>query len=383
MRVLALAFSVLLLSCTAAPSVELPTPVPTHEAGVANVSVLLDLSGSRAPSGQPQRDAMLLWVEQLQRSDLRLRLKFVDVAGSDARLLLELRRAAVEDHADAIVVGAASLFDEPFRQALQVAAIPVLLTVPTDEPATRTGGRFTFALAPTPDTLTRVLVNDVAGQQLLAPMLIAGNDSASATQERNALLSELHRRGFTAPTPLSLALPDAVERVRPAAAVAKSVIFAGASAPYGDVVRAIPVTASAPRVYLSYLTETADITNLREQSALVTWPGPRWTTLPTTSVQHAFLRDFTDRHGAPSALAASAFDALTIIQMAALMAPSELEAFQLRLRIETNAFRGVSSRYSFTPQRHAGFAPEELVLLRWSATASAPFVAPEPKSTNR
>lgn len=348
-----------------------------------NVSVLLDLSGSRAPSGQPQRDAMLLWVEQLQRSDLRLRLKFVDVGSSDARLLLELRRAAVEDHADAIVVGAASLLDEPFRQALQIAAIPVLLTVPTGEPTTRTGGRFTFALAPTPETLTRVLVNDLAGQQLLTPTLIAGNDSASAVQERNAVLAELRQRGFTAPTPFSLSLPDAAERVRSAAAVAKSIVLVGASAPYGDVVRAIPVTASAPRVYLSYLTETADVTNLREQNALVTWPGPRWTTLLTTSVQRAFLRDFTDRHGAPSALAASAFDALTIIQMAALMAPSELEASQLRLRIETNAFGGVSSRYSFTPQRHAGFAPEELVFLRWSATAGAPFVAPEPKSTDR
>lgn len=381
MRVLALALAVVLFSCTAAPPIGLPTAAPTHETGVVNVSVLLDLSGSRAPSGQPQRDAMLLWVAQLQRSDIRLRLKFVDVGGSDARLLLELRRAAVEDHADAIVIGAATVLDEPLRQALQVAAIPALLTVPTDEPVAHAGGRFTFALAPTPDTLTRLLVNDLAVQKLFAPMLIASNDSATAVQERNALLAELRQRGVTAPTPVSLALPDAPERVRGAAAVARSAVLVGASAPYGDVIRAIPGTPSAPRVYLSYLTETADVANLREQSALVTWPGPRWTTLVTTSVQRAFLRDFTERHGAPSALAAAAFDALTIIQMAALMAPSELEGSQLRLRIETGVFRGVSARYAFTPQRHAGFPPEEAVFLRWSATANAPFIAPEPKST--
>ncbi len=383
MRVLALALAVVLLSCTAAPSVVLPTPVPTHEAGVVNVSVLLDLSGSRAPSGQPQRNAMQLWIEQLQRNDVRLRLKFVDVAGSGARVLLELRRAAVEDHADAIVVGAATALDDPLMQAIQVAAIPVLLTLPADEPMSRTGGRFTFALAPTPQTLTRLLVDDLAAQQALTPMLIAGDASASATSERNALVAELRRRALTVPTPINLAASDGAQLARTAAAVAKGVVLVGASAPYGDVIRSIPVTATAPRVYLSYLTETADVTNLREQNALVTWPGPRWTTLPTTLVQRAFLRDFTDRHGAPSALAASAFDALTIIQMAALMAPSELEASQLRLRIETNAFGGVSSHYSFTPQRHAGFAPEELVLLRWSATASAPFVAPQPKSTDR
>ena len=367
MRVLAVAFAVVLAACSSTPPVVLPTPVPTHEPGVVNVSVLLDLSGSRAPSGQPQRDAMQLWIEQLQRSDLRLRLKFVDVAGSDARVLLELRRAAVEDHADAIVIGAATTLDDPLMRAIQVAAIPVLLTLPADEPTSRTGGRFTFALAPTPQTLTRLLVDDLAAQQALTPMLIAGDAAASATSERNELVAELRRRALSVPTPINLAAPEGPHFLRTAAAVAKGAVFVGASAPYGDVIRGIPVTASAPRVYLSYLTETADVTNLREQSALVTWPGSPWTTLLTTSVQRTFLRDFTDRHGAPSALAAAAFDALTIIQIAALMAPSELEASQLRLRIETNAFRGVSTRYTFTPQRHAGFPPEEVVYLRDSS----------------
>ena len=383
MRVLALAFAVVLASCTAAAPVELPTPAPTHEPGVVNVSVLLDLSGSRAPSGQPQRDAMQIWIEQLQRSDLRLRLKFVDVAGSDARLLLELRRAAVDDRADAVVIGAATILDEPLMQAIQVASIPVLLTLPADEPVSLSGGRFSFALAPTPERLTGLLADDLAARQSLAPMLIVGDESAPATSERNALVAELRRRGLTAPTPISLAASDGPQRVRTAAAVAKSLVLVGASAPYGDVIRGVPVTGSAPRVYLSYLSETADIMSLREQSALVTWPGLRWTTLPTTPVQRNFLRDFTDRHGSPSALAATAFDALTIIQLAALMAPSELEASQLRLRIETNAFAGLSTRYTFTPQRHAGFPPEDVVYLRWSAQAGAPFVAPEPKSTDR
>ena len=45
------------------------------------------------------------------------------------------------------------------------------------------------------------------------------------------------------------------------------------------------------------------------------------------------------------------------------------------------ARESVALAYAFTPQRHAGFAPEEVVFLRWSATANAPFVAPEPKGT--
>ena len=98
----------LLLAACAARTVEIaPTPTPTHEPGTALVTVLLDLSGARAPSGVAQRNAMQLWLDQqqLRGGPQRIRAKFVDLAGSDAQLLIELRRAAVDDRADAVVIG--------------------------------------------------------------------------------------------------------------------------------------------------------------------------------------------------------------------------------------------------------------------------------------
>lgn len=338
-----------------------------------NVFVLLDLSGSRAPSGAPQRDAMQIWLDQPPSSPVKLRVKFVDVAGSEAKLLLELRRAVVDDRADAVVVGVPVPRADPFMEAVQVASVPVLLTLPVTEPMLAIGGRFTFALAPTPEQLARALAGDLLDRGLLAPTLLAGDETPAAVAERSALLSELRRRTIAPPTPVSLASPDGAQRARSAANVAKSIVLLGASAPYGDVIRSFPVSAGAPPVYLSYLTETADVTNLRDQSALVTWPGSRaLATAATTSVQAGFIRTFRDRHGAPSTLAATAFDALGLIDIAARQAPTELDAGNLRLRLETTTFRGVVTRYSFDPQRHAGFALEDLAYLRWNAERDAP-----------
>jgi ABC-type branched-subunit amino acid transport system substrate-binding protein len=374
-RVLALFVAIAVVACTSNPPVVLPTPPPTHEPGIVNVSVLLDLSGSRSPNGQPQRDAMQLWMDQVRTtSPVKLRVKFVDVAGSDAKLLLELRRAVVEDRADAVVIGAPMPQGDTLLQAIQVASVPVLFTMPVADPTASIGGRFTFALAPTPASIARALANDLITRGVLEPMLLAGIDSPASNVERAALVADLRDRSIIAPTPVNLAAPGGVERARNAALVARSVVLFGASAPYGDLVRSIPSTVIAPRVYLSYLTETADVTSLRAQSALVTWPGSR-SLLPsfiTTGTQRAFLQAFRDRHGAPSTLAATAYDALGLIEFAAVKAPTELDAANLRLRLETGGLLGVVTRYTFTPQRHTGFALEDLVYLRWDATQQAP-----------
>src|SRR5438132_129855 len=95
-------------------------------------------------------------------------------------------------------------------------------------------------------------------------------------RERAAFGAELARRALLTPTAVIVTQADGPSRMRAAAAVAKSVVLAAPSAPYGDLLRALPVTLDAPRVYLSYLTETADVTNLRDQGALVTWPGSRY-----------------------------------------------------------------------------------------------------------
>ncbi|HYK97686.1 MAG TPA: ABC transporter substrate-binding protein [Candidatus Acidoferrales bacterium] len=370
MRVFLLAF--LLVACTTAPQVTQPTPVPTREPNTLAVSVLLDLSGSRAPSGQPQRNAMQLWLDQQRPPQtVSLKVKFVDVAGSAARVLLELRRAVVEDHADAVVIGVAVTLDDAFSHAVQVAGVPVLLTLPAPEPAATVGGRWTFVLAPTPDAVARALVSTVQGQGQLAPMLLASDDTPSALSERNAFLAELARRQLMQPSAVILTQGDGPGRWRAASAVAKSVILAAPTAPYGDLIRAIPATSDAPRVYLSYLTETADITNLRDQTAIVTWPGSRYLgptpALPPSTTRTTFVQAFTDRHGPPSTIAGTAYDALGVLQTAATLAPSELDASRLRLRLETLTFGGVVTTYRFTFTRHAGFSPDDIAFLRWNA----------------
>jgi ABC-type branched-subunit amino acid transport system substrate-binding protein len=375
-RVLALCVAVVLASCANNPIVTLPTPLPTREPGVLSVSVLLDLSGPRAPSGQPQRNAMQIWVDQPSTSGVKLRVKFVDVAGSDSRLLLELRRAVVDDRADAIVIGVPVALDETLQQAAQVASVPILLTPPVPEPASSAGGRFVFALAPTPASIAKLLVDDLVARSLLTPTLLAGDETPAAVVERSSFLAELRRRTLVAPTPVRLGTAESAQRVKSAATVAKSIVLVGASAPYGDVIRTIPVTPDSPRVYLSYLTETADVTNLRDQAALATWPGSRAMAAQSspTAQQRAFVQQFTDRHGAPSTLAATAYDALALIESAAAAGPSELDAARLRLRLETTTFAGLVTKYSFTSTRHVGFSLGDLAVLRWNAQRGTPVL---------
>jgi ABC-type branched-subunit amino acid transport system substrate-binding protein len=378
LRALALAAAALFGACTAAPAPAVPTPVATHEPNTVNVTALLDLSGPRTPSGQPQRNAMQIWLDQ-QQSGVRLKVKFVDVAGSDAKLYVELRHAAVDDGADAVVIGVPLAIDATFAQALQVASVPVLITTPVADPAASAGGRFTFALAPTPEVLARATAADITARGRLAPMLLVGDDTNASIVERNAFAAELRRMGITPPTPVILSAPDGPMRVRNAAAVATSVALTGAAAPYSDAIRAMPTGSGGPLVYLSYLTETGDLLALRDQSANLMWPGAIATTSATTGAGASFIRAYTDRYGAPSTLAASAFDALSLIDAAAEAAPTELDAARLRLRVEQLTFAGVVTRYSFTPARHVGFASADLAFLQWNGARSVPVLAPPAK----
>ena len=377
MRVLAL-LAAILVSC-ATPPVVLPTPSPTREPGVLKVAVMLNLSGQGGLSGQAQRSAMQLWIDEPSSAPVKLRVTFVDVAGSDTKLLLEVRRAVVGDGADALVIGVPLSVADPTLNAIAVAAVPTLLTLPIAEPAAAPGGTFTFALAPSPDEIAHAMASDLVARGLVQPMLLASDDSRAAVGERAAFVTELRRRAIVAPGAVDLETPDGPQRARTAAAFAKSVVLTGASAPYGDVIRSIPVAIDAPRVYLSYLTETADVTNLRDQSALVTWPGSRGVVgTPVSGASTSFFQRFADRYGAPSTIAATAYDALGLIQRAASAAPSETDAARLRQRLEATTFGGVVTRYSFTPMRHLGFGIEDLALLRWNAQTGRAFVAARP-----
>src|SRR5207302_20185 len=80
--------------------------------------------------------------------------------------LVERRRAAVEERADGIIVGASAEYDAAFASAVQLARLPVLFTLPVAEPAVAGGGS-AFALAPTPADLAKAALDDAAARTVL------------------------------------------------------------------------------------------------------------------------------------------------------------------------------------------------------------------------
>jgi ABC-type branched-subunit amino acid transport system substrate-binding protein len=363
---LALAIS----ACTApGPSIT-PTPAPTREPGALNVTALLDLSASRGPNGAPQRDALQLWADQHATSSPRVRLKIVDVAGSPAKTVLELRRAAVDDRADAIVVGVPVDYDDAFADAVQLASVPVLFTLPVPDPATSDGG-WAFALAPTPAQLARATIDDAARRDSLVVSVVVSDESRVAVTERVALVAELTRRGVT-PNVLTVTPADAAQRVRRFYPVAQiTFFFAGQPKPYLEAARTAPTGAS---LYLSYLCDPGEAADLRDAATLASWPGSRWIAAPSTTpspVRAAFVEAFTDRAGPPTTHAASAYDALGLLAAAA---SGGVEPARLRDRLQAAPFAGVATTYSFSASRRAGFALDDLVFLRYAGARAAPAV---------
>ena len=378
MRAVALALAVLLAACAQPPTRTEPSPSPTHEAGALDVSVLLDLSGARAAIGTAQRNAMQIWLDQHSRGTaIKTRVKFVDLASADGRAIVELRRAAVEDRADAVIIGAPLDYDDTFARALEVAQLPVLLTLPA-EPT----GRWVFGLAPTYAELARLAIDDVSARKLLGPTLLVTDESATAVAERIAISRELERRGVMRLTPVAVNAQDAAQRIRAGASLAKSILFVGSSATFTEAMRSLAASGITPRAYFPYVTETADLSALREAQPMVTWPGSRnIVTFAVLSASSSFLQTYTDRHGAASTPAATAYDALALLDATAA---SGTDRVMLRDRLETLTFAGVATRYSFTPMRHSGFAVADLAYLRWitaglGRTGIALAPEPEPK----
>ncbi|MGH2490656.1 MAG: ABC transporter substrate-binding protein, partial [Candidatus Limnocylindria bacterium] len=202
MRALAALLALFIAACSTQPVEITPTPAPTHEPGTTLVTVLLDLSGPRTPTGVPQRNAMQLWLDQQQArgGQQRLRATFVDLAGSESRLLIELRRAAEEGGADAVIIGVPFAYDETFARALGIARLPVVLTLPAPEPTSLANGGWAFGLAPTHSDLARAAVVDATERGVLLPTLLASDESPAAIAERLALARELERRGLISPT---------------------------------------------------------------------------------------------------------------------------------------------------------------------------------------
>jgi hypothetical protein len=357
-RAFALALTVLFCAC-GAPAAAPPssTPVPTREPGNVEVSVLLDLSGARSAIGNAQRNAIQQWLDQ--NPSRRIRVKFVDLGSSDPRLLLELRRAAIEDRADAVVIGAPLEYSETFARAVAAAALPIILTLPSPDPAQ---SRWAFGLAPTYADLARLELDDVVGRGLAAPTLLVSDDTPISIAERIAIGREFDRRGLVRPTVVSVTPQDVAQRIRPGASVARSVLLTGAVSSYVDAARSLAGAGITPRTYLSYVNDSSELSGLREAQSMITWPGSRNVV----------------RGGTSSTVAASAYDAVAIIEAAAA---GGTERARIRDRIESGVFTGIVSTYTFAPARHAGFRTSDLVYLRWS-TAGRPGIAPAPEPSN-
>lgn len=384
---------ILAAACTSPPRVT-ATPSPTPEPAVLSITALLDLSGHRSAIGTAQRNALQLWVDQHQArggSPVTVRLRIADVADSEARLILELRRAAVEDQADAVIVGAPVQDEEIFGRAVEAAGIAVLLTLPTSgDPVDRPGGRWTFALAPTLARLAARQVDEAVARAALTPALILSDARDRPDAMALALLAELERRRLEPLTRIALPVDGSVPPVvRSSLSVLRGLHCTGTALACAATARAAQSSGASTLLFLSYLTVPADMGEYREAAQRAMWPGSGdllpFDAPPTTSVGQAraeFLRTYGDRHGPPSTHAATSFDALTLLLHAAERVGAD-DPERLRARLEETTLPLIASTYSFGARRHAGFDPEDIVYLRWtgSAIGIAPAPTPSPSPT--
>jgi hypothetical protein len=383
MKALALvAFAV--VSCTSPPPT-VATPSPTAEPGVLAVTALLDLSGPRAAIGAQQKNALQLWVDVAQaRASVAVKLRTVDIAGSDAKLLIELRRAAVDDLADAVIVGAPVTYDETLGRAIGLASLPVVLTQPlAADPAGRLGGHWAFALSPLLPQLAAREIDDAMRRGVLVPSLVLADGRDRVDPMAAALAAELERRRLD---PLTrIAMPSdwsVLPVVRSSLSVLRSVHCTSLPGSCAAVAQMAVTTGAPTFFYLSYLTTPADLGDHRDLAARAIFPASR-TILPfdsppttaTNQMRDRFLRAFAERHGAAGAQSAIAYDAIALLAAAADRAgPDDRTA--LRDALERITMPLIASTYTFSALRHAGSDPDDIAYLRWAGAAVAPALAP-------
>ena len=371
MRALAAGIALLLAACTGSPRVVIePTPSPTHELGTYAVTAFLDLSGARGPRGDAQRAAMQQSVDA-QHGTTRVKLRIFDVAGSDAKLLVELKRASEAGDADAFLIGVPVVLDDALLGAIAIARRPVLFTLPIREPA-GDAGRWVFGLAPTSDAIARALVDALPSRG--TPAVIVNAGTLPSGREEVALAAVFRTDGRPVPLVLSAA-PDQretfVQRLRPFATGATALFFTGPATAYLEPQRLLPGTdgAGVPLTFLSYLTDANDASRLGDAAQGARWLALR-RTIGTSLATHA----------------ATATDALALIASAA--DPSG-DPDRSRIRMETTTFAGIATTYTFSAARRNGADPRDLALVAWEngrivaarPATSAPTATPSPSST--
>lgn len=333
--------------------------MPTREPGTIAVTALLDLSGSRGPKGDAQRNAMQQWADA-HRGSPRVKLRIVDVAGSDAKVLLELKHAADSGDADAVVIGVPATVDDPFARAVGLLARPVLFTLPVVDPVTAgESGRWMFGLAPSPDALARVTVDALPAT---TPAIVVTSGTLVSGREELAIGAVFRREERPLPFVMSDAADqkDFAQRFRPYARAGSAIFFTGAASDHLSPTRSIPNDATGPSVYLSYLTDAVDAGRLGDAAAVTRWPALRRATSTALGTHAATATDALE-------LLASAFDAGGDPERA-------------RAKIENGTFAGIATTYSFTPSRHSGVDLAEVLLVSWE---NGRIVAARPAGASR
>jgi hypothetical protein len=361
--ILVIALALLVAGCTAPPpSTASPTPSPTREPGTYAVTALLDLSGSRGPRGDAQRSALQQWASNdAQRATPRVKLRIVDVAGSDAKLLLELKRAAEAGDTDAFIVGVPAILDDTLASAIALVRRPFLFTLPIPEPS-GDAARWIFGLAPTPDAIARVLVDALPTRS--TPAIVVTTGSLPAGREELALQAIFRGDGRPLPFVMSAA-PDQrdtfAQRSKPFLGTGSGMFFTGPTSSYLDPMRIVPAADATTTVvvFLSYLTDANDAGRLGESAPRARWPGLR---RPTSVGLGTHAATSTDA-----------------IAMLAASADAAGDPERSRARIEGSTFAGIAATYAFSASDHTGVDPREIALLAWEnghVVAARPTAAP-------
>ena len=376
--------ALLATACAAPAPPVVATPLPTREPGVLSVVAFLDLSGPRSALGTAQRNALQLWSEEQRVRSVPVKVRTVDIGDGDARLLLELRRVAVDEPVDAAIIGTPVVWDDTLGRALDLAAIPVLFTLPLgSDPITRTGGRWGFALAPLTTRLAASEIDDAMRRGALAPSLVLTMPPTRVDPMAAALDAELARRSLEPLTHVALPADGSVPPVvRSGLSVLRSVHCTAPPSSCAAVAEAARAAGAPTFFYLPYTTAPAEVGERRDLASRAVWPGSGWTlpfdappVMPVNRARDRFLRAYADRWGAAGTHAATAYDALSLLAAAADRGGVDDPA-ALRDALERITMPLIASTYSFGPARHTGPDPADLAYLRWTGSAIAPALAP-------
>ena len=355
----ALALAALLAAC-AAPPPAVVTPTPTPHAGVLKVTALLDLSGRGARVGTDQREAIQRWVDARPASAPRMSVRVVDTAGSDATLFVELRRAAVEERSDALLVGVPVQYDDTLGRAVDLAGMPVLFLEPLRrDPVAEVGGRWAFALAPALEDLAAAEVADALARDLLAPSVVLVDGGLALDPMAAALAAAVARSGHDPIREVAVAVDGTVPGVvRSNGPLLASVHCLARLPACRSIAEAAASSGATTLVYLPYRITSTELAGTSELAARAVFPrlrasGPR---PPWIASVH-------------SAVAA---DALSLLSAAAAESPPG-DHDALRATMERITMTLIATTYSFTPGRH-GISEPDLTFTRWTGADVGPVI---------